>query len=297
MATGSFKTLLKATRMHRTLTGLSTMTVPLAFANKIPADFLFLCLAGILIYSAAGIHNAHKDGDYQLPSYFKFVIGGLIFSAILVSLSNKIIFLTTLAWLGLGIFYNTLARFILFGDTTILAITHHALPSLSASILLGLNWKLALLISSFMFLVFWFVIHIKNLKGVKEDTKRGYKTIATKFKKSKKITNILIGLAFIIMLSAYFIFNLSLIYLLVLSLVLVLKIIIIKKINNKKEESGLNLMRLATMIFLFGIVIDKASNFTIILFSFFLCFAYFLFLAFDVAKKFTKRIKHNNILY
>ena len=183
----SFLNLLKATRVHRTLTGLSAVMVPVAFANRFDMDILFFCVSAILLYAGIGIHNAKKDNDYELPSYSHIAIIIILLASLAVSLKNMVIFATILAYLLLGFFYNNFSRFILFGDVTVLSFTHHTLPIISASILVGLDIFTTIKLSIFMFITFWFLIHIKNLKDAKDDKKRGYKTIATEFVSGKKI--------------------------------------------------------------------------------------------------------------
>ncbi len=275
MAAGGFKTLLRAMRIERTIPGLLTIMVPVSFANKFSIEIFFLCLVGILIYSAQSIFNAKRDNDYLLPNYSKHVSAMLILTAIIFSLSNRLIFLAALGWIFLGFIYNTIARFVLLADVTILSFTHHALPILSSALLLNIDLELAILLSLFMFILFWFIIPIKNLKGVEDDLKRRYTTLATKSKKGILISKIFLGISFFVMLAGYFIFNLSYTYLIFLALALILGAFSLVKIN-KLHDGNLNLFRLIPMVFLLGIIADKSSNLKILILSFSLFFVYFL---------------------
>jgi 4-hydroxybenzoate polyprenyltransferase len=272
-----FRNLLKATRAYRVLPTLMIILVSASFANAINNKIIILGLAATIIYSAYGIHNAVRDNDYLLPKYSKKVIIGLLIFSLLISLADKVIFLTSLAAIFLGVAYNTVSRRILFGDTTILAITHYALPSFSASILLGVDKNSALLLSGFMFITFWFLLPVKNLKNVKEDSERGYKTPAM-LKHGRTIILVLFGISLLIISSAYFLFDLSSIYLLVLLLIFILGTLVIRDIFREKEISALKIARLIILIFLLGLIIEKTTNLSIISSTLFLFFMYIIFL-------------------
>jgi 4-hydroxybenzoate polyprenyltransferase len=192
----------------------------------------------------------------------------------------------------LGFIYNTLARFILFGDATILAITHFALPSFSSSLLLNQDIRSALLLSFFLFITFWFVTHTKNLKDTKEDKKRNYVTLTTKFKSGKFITKLLFDFYFLAMFIIYFVLNLTKKYLFVLLIIFTLRIFVER---FKEDKKTVNITRLIMLLFLFGIIIDKTNNVKIILFSLSLCLIYVSILLrnrfVNILKLFKKTIK------
>jgi len=104
----------------------------------------------VLIYSAAGIHNAIRDKDYNLPKNSNWTILLFLASGILISLFNKIIFFTAIAAIILGLIYNTISRYILFGDSSVLAITHYTLPCFSCSLLVGINLRFAFFLAGFI---------------------------------------------------------------------------------------------------------------------------------------------------
>src|SRR3989339_1799166 len=134
-------TIAKATRVGRTITVVPLIIVASAFAGHINIDLLFFGIACALLYSGFGLHNALRDGDYDLPGYTKVVIVGFCALAFIVSLKNIIITLTCISWLLLGYFYNRHSRYFILGDVTTLAVTHHALPALSAFIIAGVDLR------------------------------------------------------------------------------------------------------------------------------------------------------------
>jgi len=273
---------LKATRIHRTLTALAAIMVPVAFASQMQTDIYFLALTCIFVYGASGILNAKKDNDYVLPKYYKIIIGIFLLLGLIVSLKNYIITATYFSWIGLGLFYNTAARFILFGDVTILSITHHTLPTISSAFILGLDIKLIIILSLVMFVTFWFIIHMKNLKDSKEDKDRGYKTMSTHVKNGDIMTKLLFDISFLCMFVAYFILDLSRTYLYILTTVLISKIMISYFMDMTKHETALNIMRLMVILFLGAMIFDRTKNLQILGISAGICVLYLMFLAKDI---------------
>jgi len=258
------------------------MMVPVAFADTINLDILCLGLVCMLVYSVAGIHNAVKDDDYKLPSYYKTAIVIIAVAALLISFRHHIIFLSYLSWIGLGAFYNTVARFYLFGDVTLLSITHHTLPTVSSSLLLGLDFKTTMLLALFMFITFWFIIHSKNLKDTNEDRRRGYKTLTTEKKTGIVNTKLFFEISFLCVFVAYFIFGFSRMYLYALVGVLIVKIAITYLMDLKKHEHALNITRLMAILFLGAMIFDRSNNHTIILASVLIGFSYLVFMIIDL---------------
>lgn len=274
---GGIIELIKATRIQRTLTALAVIMVPVGFVGKITSDIVYLAFILMLVYAAASLQNAKKDNDYQLPKYYMKFYYAFVALAVVLSFKNIILFLTLCSWIVLGLIYNTIARGVLFGDVTLLSITHHALPAFSASLLLGLNLRTTLLISALMFTVFWFIIPLKNLKDTIDDRNRGYKTLTTDIKNGEVKTKALFEIAFIVMLGAYFVLNLSDMYLMILLAIFGLKVMINYFIDIRKEEIALNMTRLMAIMFLAAMVIDRTDSLPIILVSLGLSFVYSLF--------------------
>ncbi|MBU0758205.1 MAG: UbiA family prenyltransferase [Nanoarchaeota archaeon] len=290
--------LLKATRIHRTLTGISAALVPVAFADTINMQVILFMLCGVLFYAAAGIHNAKIDNDYALPGYAGSVVVFLSLLSLLISLTNMIFFVTILLYLILGIFYNKYSRSILFGDVTVLAFTHHTLPVISTSILLGIEKSMIIRLSVYMFITFWFLIHIKNLKDTEQDRKRGYRTFSTDFSRGREIILFLFELGFMCIFAAYFIFGFSIKYLIAAIFLFFLKQKIIKSARTGNEETALDLMRLMVLAFLFLFVIEETKNFAVLISGVGIVCMYLLFLAMNLSKNTSKEKKsdHLNLL-
>lgn len=274
----SFLTIIKATRLYRIIPVLMVMTVSMAFANMIIKEIILLGFCCALVYAIIGIHNAIKDHDYQLPKYSKIVIVILLLGALLISLSHYIIFLTAITWILLGFIYNTIARHILFGDTTILAITHFALPSFSSSFLVGLDLILALELSILFLLIAWFITQAKNLKDTKKDKKMNYVTITTKFRKGVLLTKVFAFIPLVFMISSYFLFNFAPKFISILLIIVILTIIAVIKINRNQEKQSIGLLRLVFLVYMLGLIIDRTSNYYIIMLGLFWVLLYILYL-------------------
>jgi 4-hydroxybenzoate polyprenyltransferase len=268
--------LLKSTRIYRTLQILMAMMVPTAFANAINKEIMLLGLCCVLGYSVIGIHNAIRDKDYLVPKYAKKVMWIILTILVLLSLSNWIIFLTVLAWMILGYIYNTASRFVLFGDSTVLAITHYTLPCFSSALLLGLNTSLTLTLSTFMFVTFWFLMHSKNLKDTKDDKERGYRTLTTMFNHGVLVSILLVVIGFLLMFYAYFLFDLTNRYWIIFTIVVFLQVSAISLIMKDKGQWAVKVIRMLMMLFLLGIIVDKSSNLNVLIIPFCLFFTYLM---------------------
>lgn len=183
MKTIGLLNLVKASRIHRTITGISAIMVPVSFAGKINLGIVLFCLSSILLYCAAGIQNAKKDNDYRLPKYTDKIVILLTLLAFFVSAFTLYSFIGLAIEFILGIIYNFYSRKILFGDVTVLSFSHFAWPAFISSALLGIDFALSLKISAYLFMILWFSMHVKNLKDKQSDRKRGYKTLSTAFDK------------------------------------------------------------------------------------------------------------------
>lgn len=277
----SFLNLLKATRLHRTLTVLGTLMIPVAFANKVNMDVIFLCLSLVILYAAVGIQNARKDKDYFLPKYSEKIILVLVVLSFLVSLKNLTNFVIILTTFLMGLFYNFYSRYILFMDVTTVAATHHALPMVGASLLLGLDLYLTFKLTLFIYVVCWLFIHIKNLKDRDEDKKRNYKTIATEFRNYKKLSLIFFEASFVLMFLGYFFFDFTISYLFLLIILYAMKVIISRNIIINKTEKALDLLRFMGIFFLYSIAIQKVKSFNILLFCSIPLISYFFILTYQ----------------
>jgi 4-hydroxybenzoate polyprenyltransferase len=273
---GNFINLLKATRIKRALIPLSFIVLIAGLANTINLEIILLMICSTLMYSIGGIINAKIDKDYELK-YSNTVIAILFLITITLSLYNYIILITVLLSIILGYIYSKYSRFILFGDSFILSLTHSTLPIVSASILLNLNFNIAIMITIFSFLTTMLVIPIKNLKGVEEDKRRGYRTLMTIYKNGEKITIILLQIYFVSLFLIYFILDLEYKFTLILMSIFLLKILIDTYLNTQKIVAY-KLTRLIPLLFTFGIVYDQTTNNKIIFLSFSIIIVYLFFL-------------------
>ncbi len=274
--------MLFATRVHRTLTALIAILVPVAFANNINKGIYSLGAVCIFTYMAAGVMNAKKDNDYEISSYYRIFVFVLLVIAFLFSLGNIIVTITFFTWMILGGIYNYLARYYLFGDVTLLSITHHTIPTFSSAMVLGLDMKTSIAISVFMFITFWFIIHLKNLKDTEDDRNRGYKTMTTDIGNGLPNTKLCFELSFFCMFLAYFIFDLSQTYLIVFTAILLVKILVTYFIDLDAYTTALNFMRFMVIVFLFGLIIDKVSDPDILYLSMAIAILYVVFLLADL---------------
>jgi hypothetical protein len=296
MDEGNIWTLLRATRAERSLYIVSMLLIPTAFANKITPDIFVLSLCCILLYSVSGIHNSKRDKDHPIPNYYKKVIVFLVFSSVLLSLYNIIIFLTVIISILLGIFYNTASRKILFGDATVLGFTHAAIPIISSSLLVGLSIATAIKLAVVFYAFIWILGNIRNQKDSKEDKKREYKTYATIIKNPRILTQIFIGLSFFIVSLSLIIFKLNPRSLIIFALISLIYIAINILTSLKKDVLAMQILRLVILLFSFMLVIGTTSNriivyFEIVLIILFLWITGLISLFF---RKFSKHIKEKH---
>ena len=283
-----FLNLLKATRVVRVLIPLSSIMLVVGFANQINKEIFILAMCCVLIYSAGGILNAKFDKDFKLKHPFT-AITFLFIIVLILSFTNYIIFLAVITWVLLSFVYSKFSRRILFGDSTILAVTHAVIPIVASALLLGLETKLTITLAIFMFVALFLIIPMKNLNRVKEDKKRKYKTLMTYYKNGKKITYFLFNFYFILMFIAYFVFDLTNKYLIIFAGIFIITIFLNSYLNNRKEILAYKLSRLIVILFSFAFVYDKATDFIIISISGFLIFVYIVYLGLFSRKKFADR--------
>ncbi len=281
----SLNNIFKATRLHRTLTGLSAVLVPVSFANKINFGILLFSLCSILLYAGAGILNAKKDNDYEMPDNCYFVAGIFFLITFVLASFHTIVLIGIAVEFSLGIFYNFYSRYIFLGDVTVLSVTHHAWPTLVSCWLVGLDSITTAKLTIFMLGTFWFIIHLKNLKDTIDDKKRGYKTLTTQLKNGKKITLLFFEFSFALMFIAYFIFGFSLKYMITVLLLFLLKNIITGHIRKDNQVTALNYMRLMVIVFLVGISIEKINNIRMYIPLAIISGLYMVFLAKDMKKE------------
>ncbi len=269
-----FWNLVRATRIKRTLPILMIILIPAAYSNKFPLTILLLFLVVILIYSASSIHNAYRDKDYKLPSYYFIIILILLFLTLIISLLNKIIFFAALIAVFLGYIYNTIARFIPLGDALTAGLTHFVLPIIVSSLLVGLGLSFIIPCTIFVYFIAICIGPVTNLKDIKEDKKRGYKTLVNSVKNPKTVAITLFSFSFIIIFFLYLFLGIRNLNLLFLIPSFLLGVMIINQISKNHVRKALNLMRFYLILSFTFLIFILTSDVLIIFLSFFILFAY-----------------------
>lgn len=236
-----------------------------AFANRINFGIIVFSLGSIILYSAAAIQNAKKDGDYDLPDYADKAVIFIIIISFMVASLNKLAFIGLIGELVFGIVYNFYSRKILFGDVTILALSHYGWPTFISGLLLDLEFMFCFKLSVFMFIMLWFTMHIKNLKDTKEDRKRGYKTLSTEFNNASIICAVFMSISLIIFLTGYFFFHGDSLYLIGLMVLSMVAFFISLNLIDGKKERALDLLRFYYVLVSLIFVIDRADSISVYL--------------------------------
>ena len=249
---------------------LSAMLIPAALADRINAEIFILSLVCLLAYCGASIQNAIKDKDYILPDYAHYMVYILPILAFVFACTNIIILLTLISWILLGVIYNTIARRVIFGDISVLSLTHLAIPMISSSLLIGFSLKAALIAAAYICLLFILMGNMKNIKDTRGDKNRGYKTITTELSKGESIAKGFYLASILGMGMTYFIFNLSQYFIFIYGIILIISFNIIM---TKNKLSSLNMVRMAFSVFILGFIISKTIQWTIIIPSIAYCFA------------------------
>jgi 4-hydroxybenzoate polyprenyltransferase len=240
--------LLEATRIKRVFPVLMVILIPAAYTNNFNLLIFLLGVIAALIYSASSIYNAYKDEDYKLPKYFPQTIILIFAISLVISSFNKILITAALLWIFFGFIYNTLARKIILGDALIAGLTHFVIPLIASSLLVGLSLSS---ISSSIILFYLLALCIgpvTNLKDIKKDKERKYKTLVNSVKKPKTITIIILNVSFILITLIFVSFEILNFNLFFLFLPLVIQRIIVKKINKDKFKEALGFMRVYLML-------------------------------------------------
>ena len=118
---------------------------------------------------------------------------------------------------------------------------------------------------------------MKNLRGIKEDKKRKYKTLMTSYKNGKVITHIFLSLYFIAVFLSYFLLDLGNKFLSVVFMLFIIKVFMDYCMDTKKEIVAYGLVRLVIIALPFAFVFDKTTNLSLIGLSFSFIFIYFIY--------------------
>ena len=290
-----FLNLLKATRIKRTLLILMVILIPAAYSNKFPLTLLLLGLVAVLIYSAASIHNAYKDRDYKLPQYSKKVILGIILIALLLASLNKIILITSIIAIFLGYIYNTTSRFIIYGDNLIAGLTHFVLPIIASSLLVGLSISTTFSLSILFYFLALCIGPVTNLKDIREDKKRGYKTLVNSVKKPRIIAIILLNFSFVIIVFLYLFLGVKGLNFLLLAPPFLLELATVKLIYENKLKNALNLMRFYLIASFALLILILTSDKYIIFSNLSILFVYLSTLFYDFRKSIFKKLSNEKL--
>jgi len=276
------RNLFKSARMERALMPLSSIMIAVGFTNRINFDIFLLMTCCVLMYMAGGIINAKFDKDFKLKKS-TFAIMSLLGISIILSLNNRIIFFAVIASLFMGLIYSSLSRFILFGDSLVLSITHVAIPVVSSFLILNIDLGFSVpLVLSFI-APFTLIVPMKNLNGIEKDKQRGYKTLMTKYKNGKTATHFLLSFYFIVVFLLYFFLDLGNRFLFVVFVMFVIKTFMDYYMNTGKEIVAYGLVRLIIIIFPFAFVFDKAENIELVFLSFSFILFYLVYFALKVS--------------
>lgn len=284
-----FGTLVRSTRVYRTIPVIFVILVSAAFANRINMGIVLLILCDVLVYAVFGIHNAIKDNDFEVPGYSRVIMLLLLGMAVAISSLNIIVFVTVMMWIVLGLLYNTIARHILFGDSSVIGITHFALPSFSASLILGNDLFMSGLLAFLFFVIAWFLVQTKNLKDTRDDKKRGYVTMSTVFSDGTIMTQLLLGVSVSVMIGTYVLFSFSFVSFVFSMIIFGCLVYSLFLINLGREKDGLGVLRLIIMVFLFGLIFQMTRNIAILGLSFCLILVYLGYLFLPVMGQFLQR--------
>ena len=241
---------------------LMCMLLPAAFVNSWSFGIVLLSSACVLTYCGASLHNSIQDRDHLLPGYAKALAFALPVVALVVSYQNKVVFFTVLAWIALGLLYNTVSRKIVLGDISVLGITHLAIPVISSGIILGMELAQLLKIAVYLYAIFLFLGSMKNIKDTESDKARGYKTFSTVLPKGEHLTKVLAGSASLLMLASYFVLGLSYRFLVLFAVIVTLKLY---SFTIKDKGTGFSLFKYSFVLFLLSIILDKTQVPAIIL--------------------------------
>jgi len=269
-----FLNLLKSTRVKRILPILILILIPAAKLNKLEPEIFLLGLNIILIYAASSIFNAHQDNDYELPSYFPIIMLALIATVIIISLSSKIILISSILWILLGLLYNTSARYVVLGDAMVLGASHFALPIATASILLNLQFESTLILTCATYFLGISIMPNTNLKDIESDTKRNYKTLVNNTKSPEIIASAFLLFSILIFAIIYIFLCQNLICLISLIPTAIIGIIISNFMVNKKYKRAMNLMRVYLISAYIFLIINLAPDYKILITAFAISYIY-----------------------
>lgn len=252
--------LISAARIHRTIPSLTLIIFAIAITNNFNFKIIILGLCLLMIYSVGGIQNSYKDKDHNISkSSSKKIAILLVILALAISTIDLVIFISCILWIIFGFLYNTISRKMLLLDGTFLALTHYFIPFSAALIILDYSIKDSLIAAGIIYSIFWFIMPAKDLKGMNEDKKRGYKTLPN-IKHGRTITILMFWIFLITMILAFPAFNLNKIYFAFLATMVPLHVASTIFFYYRKEEYSLAITRLSMVIFFFSLSFSITKN-------------------------------------
>ncbi len=269
--------IIRASRIERSLIPVSSIIIALAFANRFNFDAFILIILTVLIYSFGGLMNAVCDRDYKVVKSAMLFVLFLVFLALAISHKKEIMMFVAIS-IGLSFIYNKLSRRILLGDSFILGLTHGAVPFIAASMLMKISHSFSISFGTYIFLVLFLLVPMKNFNGIREDRKRGYKTLITSYKNGKFLTLLMFVISGIIFIAIYFAFGLPKTYLVAILMAFVVKIEILFLVFAKEKIKAYELTRILVIILCLGIVYSVATELKIILLSNIVFYLYAIYL-------------------
>lgn len=272
-----FLNLAKATRFRRCLPSLMAILIFPAYANKFPITILILIIVAASLYSLTSIHNAYRDNDYILPSYFPIILIVGIIITIVIAATNKIILITTLLAIVLGYIYNTASRFVILGDSLIAGITHYILPIVASALLVEAN---PLPIAPLFYLFIFSLMPISNLKDIKKDKTLQYKTLVGSVSNPLWTATALSNLAFITTFIIFLFLKINIIFLIPLFL---FQLLITYAIHTNKKMA-LELTRLHLLTIFIIIILNQVILSEIVLVSITIFTMYLILFILDIKK-------------
>lgn len=242
--------------MHRTVPTILVMLIPWAYVGILPYKTLYLIIACIACYAAAGVDNSVMDRDEEKIAGKINVAYMLYASAILISSFNWIILISSLIWVACGIIYNRIARKVPFGDASMIAFSHFAFPLSVSSYMSGLGIQIILLWASFLYAVTWLAIHTKNLKDTGRDGRNRYWTLTTRYEKGRIVSVALFIISVLLTGISPMIFGIGMRFFASYLLLIMIGVITAKSFLNGKDRIAVMTARLYLALFPAAIVIS-----------------------------------------
>jgi 4-hydroxybenzoate polyprenyltransferase len=194
-----------------------------------------------------------------LPKNSKKISYIIISLAIIVSLFEIHSLIYIIISSILGFIYNEFSRKIILGDSLVAGMTHFSLPLFFTGIITKTNMDIVLPITIIAFFIAPTIAPITNIKDIKEDKKRNYKTLINTVKnpfKTIKISLIILPIIFTIISIIIKNFELIIFQIILFPLIVKIKNLIVKK----QFKRGLILLRTYLVYSYYFIILLTTKN-------------------------------------